>query len=874
MGSVYYPNVVGFCLILLLLVSFSAAEPFPQKENNTSPFFGSGIDELNNSNILTKTPESVLESFSLLQKQLSTDGQYGKAAPGTGWENVSMPVVITAPGMYRINNDYTAEREEIGVSILASDVFVDGNGHTFTGLSGYKSYGAGMSQEDGLSNITITNFSTRECTAGVVFEHGSGINISDTHHAKVIYGIAGGPAQNVVISNNTVTGYPITDEPEIITGITIMQGTGVRIEDNRISNLQSDREWSDSTGITLLQSDDLHLLRNEITGPISTGISSTALSPEDTISCDVSDNRISDARLLGMYIEGGVGEVRNNSVVNGTVGISLTMDNTAVLNNTVRGTTQRGLALRGTNMTLSGNILSANACNLYIEGEDEAAFLHQIDRTNLLDDRPLIYLRDQNNVTIGPADNPAMVLAVRSQNLTIHDVTPGNAMAGIVLINSSDISVFGVRDTGSVNGILASNVNQCSLQNTSAYNNSIYGFIVRSSNDVSLDWCHTSGSSGNAFYLFNSQDVVVNASYSHVFTPPYREEDACGMNIDSCRNVSILNSIFSESPNSGISVTNSEQVLVKKAHLTENQDHGITLMQCTDSSIEESLVQNNREIGIDLSFITGFSIRRNLIENNTVAGLRFLDAANGTIFDNLFNNSLNVGFVWGSTPLVWNTTFTPGDNVVHGPTLGGNFWASPDGQGFSEVHADRGDGICNVSYVLNSNNSDYLPLAIPSEEIIARFSADPVSGVPPLTVRFSDLSSGYPDSWKWTFGDGTASSEQNPVHTYTGIGRFTVTLEASGEQSQDIVRKSAYITVHPGKNAGPAGMIMVNSTPPNGSVFLDGSMIGYTPLNNTVVPVGTYQVVITHDGYQNWSRTVFVRQGQSTLVPTAVLRKG
>ena len=143
----------------------------------------------------------------------------------------------------------------------------------------------------------------------------------------------------------------------------------------------------------------------------------------------------------------------------------------------------------------------------------------------------------------------------------------------------------------------------------------------------------------------------------------------------------------------------------------------------------------------------------------------------------------------------------------------------------------------------------------------------------PLTVRFSDLSSGSPDSWKWTFGDGTGSSEQNPVHIYTGFGRYAVTLEVSGESGQDIVRKSACITVHRGKNAGPAGMLMVNSIPPNGSVFLDGSMIGSTPLNNALVPAGSHQVVITRDGYQNLSRTAFVRQGQSTLLPTAVLRK-
>jgi len=143
----------------------------------------------------------------------------------------------------------------------------------------------------------------------------------------------------------------------------------------------------------------------------------------------------------------------------------------------------------------------------------------------------------------------------------------------------------------------------------------------------------------------------------------------------------------------------------------------------------------------------------------------------------------------------------------------------------------------------------------------------------PLTVRFPDLSSGSPESWRWTFGDGTGSSDQNPVHIYTGIGRYTATLEVSGESGQDTVRKSACITVQRGKNAGPAGMLMVNSIPPNGSVFLDGSMIGSTPLNNALVPAGMHQVLITRDGFHNWSRAAFIRQGQNTLVPTAVLRK-
>ncbi len=43
------------------------------------------------------------------------------------------------------------------------------------------------------------------------------------------------------------------------------------------------------------------------------------------------------------------------------------------------------------------------------------------------------------------------------------------------------------------------------------------------------------------------------------------------------------------------------------------------------------------------------------------------------------------------------------------------------------------------------------------------------------TVAFTDESSGA-DSWYWDFGDGTTSTEPSPVHGYSQVGTFTVTL--------------------------------------------------------------------------------------------------
>ena len=47
-----------------------------------------------------------------------------------------------------------------------------------------------------------------------------------------------------------------------------------------------------------------------------------------------------------------------------------------------------------------------------------------------------------------------------------------------------------------------------------------------------------------------------------------------------------------------------------------------------------------------------------------------------------------------------------------------------------------------------------------------------------LSVTFTDSSTGLPTSWSWAFGDGGTSTAQNPSHTYTAAGSYTVALTA------------------------------------------------------------------------------------------------
>ncbi len=78
---------------------------------------------------------------------------------------------------------------------------------------------------------------------------------------------------------------------------------------------------------------------------------------------------------------------------------------------------------------------------------------------------------------------------------------------------------------------------------------------------------------------------------------------------------------------------------------------------------------------------------------------------------------------------------------------------------------------------------------------VAEFSGTPVSGVEPLLVAFSDLSTGNVTAWSWSFGDTTSSTLQSPSHTYNSPGTYTVALTATGPGGADVETKVGYITV-------------------------------------------------------------------------------
>ncbi len=125
--------------------------------------------------------------------------------------------------------------------------------------------------------------------------------------------------------------------------------------------------------------------------------------------------------------------------------------------------------------------------------------------------------------------------------------------------------------------------------------------------------------------------------------------------------------------------------------------------------------------------------------------------------------------------------------------------------GNANYQGKLGVGRVNVFNAVNTGGGPVAPNA--------QFSSDTREGCNPLTVNFSDASTGEITDWSWDFGDGSVSSLQNPTHDYTTSGTYTVSLTVTGPGGQDTETKTDYIAVLDPVGADFAGTPLTGDAP-------------------------------------------------------------
>ncbi len=130
------------------------------------------------------------------------------------------------------------------------------------------------------------------------------------------------------------------------------------------------------------------------------------------------------------------------------------------------------------------------------------------------------------------------------------------------------------------------------------------------------------------------------------------------------------------------------------------------------------------------------------------------------------------------------------------------------------VHIYNAPGIFTASLTVTgqggtSNVSQQVNVQSPSAPIAA-FTANPITGTVPLTVQFTNQSTGTINSYLWNFGDGTTATDANPTHTFSSVGTFYVILTVTGPGGSAITTRP--VTVQNPSVPPPVAAISTNRT--------------------------------------------------------------
>jgi hypothetical protein len=144
--------------------------------------------------------------------------------------------------------------------------------------------------------------------------------------------------------------------------------------------------------------------------------------------------------------------------------------------------------------------------------------------------------------------------------------------------------------------------------------------------------------------------------------------------------------------------------------LTSTSLYPLFLMNSFGNKIYNVTLRGNGA-PLDIELSNNNEVYNSIIENPIADLLYFYESYNNTIYNNLMNSS--TFYFDGFDANNWNTTKQSGTRIyTDGNQIGGNYWTNSTGNGFSDTCADNNtDGFCDDPYVMDANETDYLPLS-------------------------------------------------------------------------------------------------------------------------------------------------------------------
>ncbi|TGC09155.1 lectin like domain-containing protein [Methanolobus halotolerans] len=341
-------------------------------------------------------------------------------------------------------------------------------------------------------------------------------------------------------------------------------------------------------------------------------------------------------------------------------------------------------------------------------------------------------------------DKQNYAVYVMADNITFQGVTVSGAYRGIYFYYSNECNIVDSIISDCYYGIRLSNSNLCNISNSSVstcYN----GIRLSDSEDCGIIDCITDNNLYTGLYIddsFNNNilNCTIEDNTGYGLQLWYSENNNFANNsisgsiyncllyshynvIDTSNTVEgkpiyylsgVSDMVIDKDSNAGLVHLNDCSNITVKDITIQNNFYGIYFYNTTSSTIANCTLSTNADA------IYFFASHNNTIYNSTLAnsnyyGISLSESNDNLIYSNYLNNSDNFK-ISGTLHNQWNIPKTPGTNIIGGDYIGGNYWAKPNGTGWSQINPSTGDGFCQP-YNLSTDgcNIDYLPLTANAE---------------------------------------------------------------------------------------------------------------------------------------------------------------
>jgi len=411
----------------------------------------------------------------------------------------------------------------------------------------------------------------------------------------------------------------------------VLDGTGYTLQGN-----------GSSTGIWLQEKYNVEIrnlhVRNFSSGMVFTwGYSSTGCK-----NITLSGNTIADNKYGVTFTLSGSNSLLGNTIANNTYGVHID---------------------HCPNNTFRNNQLTNNKHSFWFlckETVEMAPYINDIDTSNTIDGKPIIYWVNEQDKTV-PSD-AGYVALVNCTNIAVQNLVLANNSPGIMLVATSDSHITKNHIANSSYGIVLFAAYEQCVGNTITENTitaNVHGILSWNAEGTIVTGNNITDNQENGIYFYDSNGTIISGN-------TITENKANGIIIQG----------YNYSNNNTISDN----------HI-ENNKNGIVFEYACNNTITGNSIKSNTQWGLILNYL-GFYNRH----------YDFHPFSNNTFYHNNFVNNQQVLYSV-EDQIDKNLTTDNWDNGEEG-----NYWSNYNGTD------NDGDGIGDTPYVIDENNQDNYPL--------------------------------------------------------------------------------------------------------------------------------------------------------------------